>query len=242
MTKETYYFSHDYSCTNDPKIQALIGKYGAKGYGIFWRLVEMLHEDNENTIKLKPYIFEGIAFLFKEDAKLIEEIINYSVDVCELFQKGDGYIYSNRVLNNLDKRKKIKEARSRAGKKSAEIRKQNLTSVEQNATKENKVKENKVKENKEVIDFGGLLNFFNKTFGKQNRIINESVKVKYRSRIKEGYTTENIRQSIITAFKDSFHKDNGYKYCTLEYFSRSNTLDKYGFQQNKTQTKYVPTK
>lgn len=243
MKKETFYFSHDYSCTNDPKIQTLIGKYGAKGYGIFWRVVEMLHEDQENKLKLKPYIYFGIASLFNEKPEFIEEVILFAVDFCELFDKDNDCIYSNRVLNNLDKRNKIKEARSKAGKISAEIRKQKSTSVEQNLTKESKVKESKVKENKDIINYQGLLNFFNNTFSKQNRVINDSIKSKYRTRIKEGYTTENIMLSILTAKKDQFHIDSGYKYCTLEYFSRSNTLDKYGFTQDQDKKKnYIPTK
>ncbi|MBV4438680.1 DUF4373 domain-containing protein [Clostridium tyrobutyricum] len=31
--KETYYFLHDYNARNDPKIPAMISKYGAEGYG-----------------------------------------------------------------------------------------------------------------------------------------------------------------------------------------------------------------
>jgi hypothetical protein len=243
MKKETYYFSHDYSCTNDPKIQTLIGKYGASGYGIFWRVVEMLHEDQDNRIELKAYVIYGISSLFNEDPEKVKEIINFAVEVCELFEIEEGFIYSNRVLENLNKRQKIKEARSKAGKRSAEIRKQKSTSVEQNSRKESKVKESKVKENKELINYEGLLTFFNNTFSKQNRVINDSIKSKYKARLKEGYTTENIKQSILTAKKDQFHIDSGYKWCTLEYFSRSNTLDKYGFDKPQDQNKkYVPTK
>ena len=108
--KETYYFSHDYSTTNDPKIQALLGKYGARGYGIYWRIVEILHEDPTHKIQLKPYIFEAIASTLKAEVKYIKEIINYMVETCELFIKNENYIYSERVLENIDKRDKIKEA------------------------------------------------------------------------------------------------------------------------------------
>lgn len=234
--KEAYYFSHDYSTTNDPKIQALLGKYGAKGYGIYWRVVEILHEEQEHKLYLKPYIFEAIASTFKEDVALIKEIINYQVKVCELFKKKTNYIYSERVLENIAKRDKIKEVRSLAGQKSAEIRrqqkgteaKQNLTNVEQKATKESKVKE--IKGNSNIIDWDKLMLFFNHTFNKKNRVFNNSNKSKYLARIKEGYSRENISNAMIKASKDNFHKENGFKFCTLEYFSRSSTLDKYGFE------------
>lgn len=241
MKKETFYFSHDYSCINDPKIQALIGKFGAKGYGIFWRIVEMLHEDTEHKLSLKPYVLEAIASLFKEDIKTIKEVIDYSINTCELFQKENDYIYSSRVLDNLEKRNKIKKARSEAGKKSAIARsKQNLTSVKQIATKENKVNESKVKESMiNSINYNDLLIYFNAIFKKSNKVFADNLKAKYTARLKEGYTIINIRTAMSKASSDQFHKDNVYKYCTLEYFSRSATIDKFGFIHQ--QQKYVPT-
>lgn len=246
MKKEAFYFSHDYSTTNDPKIQALLGKFGSKGYGIYWRVVEILHEEQDHKLHLKPYMFEAIASTFKEDVKLINNIINYSVEVCELFIKEDNYLYSQRVLENIAKRDKIKEARSFAGKKSAQLRsknnptnvKQNPTTVEQNPTKESKGKEKKVKE---IIQWNNLLEFYNKTFNKNNRVFNDSNKAKYLARIKEGYTRENISKAMLKAKKDPFHTDNNYKFTTLEYFSRSTTLDKYGFDLVKNNP-YIPTK
>ena len=246
MKKEAFYFSHDYSTTNDPKIQALLGKFGSKGYGIYWRVVEILHEEQDHKLYLKPYMFEAIASTFKEDVELINSIIDYSVDVCELFIREENYLYSERVLENISKRDKIKEARSFAGKKSAQLRAkqiatnvdQNSTPVDQDPTKEKKGKEKKVKE---TIQWINLLEFYNKTFNKNNRVFNESNKAKYLARIKEGYTRENISKAMIKANKDPFQSDNNYKFCTLEYFSRATTLDKYGFDNIK-KSNYIPTK
>lgn len=246
MKKEAFYFSHDYSTTNDPKIQALLGKFGSKGYGIYWRVVEILHEEQDHKLYLKPYMFEAIASTFKEDVELINSIIDYSVDVCELFIREDNYLYSERVLENISKRDKIKEARSFAGKKSAQLRsKQNPTNVDQNTTpvQQDPTKESKGKEKKgkETIQWNNLLEFYNKTFNKNNRVFNESNKAKYLARIKEGYTRENISKAMIKANKDTFQADSNYKFCTLEYFSRSTTLDKYGFDNTK-KSNYIPTK
>tara|TARA_R110000764_G_scaffold36200_3_gene80899 strand:+ start:3875 stop:4603 length:729 start_codon:yes stop_codon:yes gene_type:complete len=241
MKKETYYFSHDYSCINDPKIQALIGKFGASGYGIFWRIVEMLHENSEHKIELKPYVLDAIASLFKEDVKLIKSVLDYSINICELFQKDENFIYSQRVLDNLDKRDAIKKARSEAGKRSALARsQQKLTSVKQNLTKETKGKERKLKESKSnTINYLDLLTYFNQTFKKNNRVFAEGLKSKYSARFKEGYTLNNVRLAMSNTIKDQFHRDNSFKYCTLEYFSRSATIDKFGFTAQ--QQKYIPT-
>jgi len=177
----------------------------------------------------------------------LKEIINYQVDICELFVKEDNFIYSERVFNNIYKRDKIKEVRSNAGRKSAQIRmkqnstnvEQKLTSVEQKATKERKGKEKKEKE--VIIEWDRLLEFYNKTFNKNNRVFNASNKAKYLARIKEGYLRENISKAMKKASNDEFHKESNFKYCTLEYFSRSATLDKYGFDTTKKES-YIPTK
>ena len=187
---------------------------------------------------MKPYVLEAISSLFKEDVKTIKSVIDYSINTCELFQKKEGFIYSERVLKNLEKRNKIKKARSEAGKKSAIARsQQKLTSVKQNTTKENKGNKSKLNSS---INYNDLLTFFNSIFNKNNRVFADSVKTKYSARLKEGYTIINIRTAMSKASKDQFHKDNGFKYCTLEYFSRSATIDKFGF--NTQQQKYVPTR
>ncbi|MBA7552234.1 hypothetical protein ES705_44792 [subsurface metagenome] len=50
MKKDTFYFPHDYHARMDLRIQPLIYKYGVWGYGVFWALIEILHEENENAI------------------------------------------------------------------------------------------------------------------------------------------------------------------------------------------------
>ena len=45
MSKDAYYFKHDAHARHDPKIRALINKYGLDGYGKFWVIIEMLREE-----------------------------------------------------------------------------------------------------------------------------------------------------------------------------------------------------
>jgi len=238
MKKDAYYFAHDYNTTNDPKIQSFLGIYGATGYGVFWRIIEMLHEDQNHKLPLKKYIFNAIGFQLKADPDLVLEMVEYLTDECEIFKTENQYFWSERVLNNVQKRVDISEKRSLAGKRSAELRQQKSTSVEQKPTKEIKQKEIK---QKEKIDFDALLNYFNSVFQKNCRVFSDSVKSKYRSRINDGYTPKEIAQSMDTCKNDQFHKDNNFKYCTLEYFSRAKTLDQYAYSKNKQNNKYTPT-
>ena len=76
-----------------------------------------------------------------------------------------------------------------------------------------------------TVDFDNLLKYINKTFGREFRKINNSVKDKYKARIKEGYTTDDIRSSINGCKKDAYHIETNFKYCTPDYFSRAKTID-----------------
>lgn len=153
--KDTYYFQHDYNPTSDPKVQALIGEYGAIGYGIYWRIVEMLHEDELHKLQCKKFIYIALAKQMLTSVEQVESIIKNCIDIYELFKSDDDFFWSERVMRNISKRTEISNKRSKAGKISAELRKKTTsvehksTCVEQNPTKERKVKEIKVKENKE---------------------------------------------------------------------------------------------
>lgn len=154
MAKETYYFQHDYEPTSDPKIQALLGEFGGVGYGIFWRIVEMLHSDETHKLPKKKFVYSAIAKQMSTSVEQLEAILEYMIDTCELFQQDSDFIWSERVLRNIDARDAIREKRSIAGKASAEARKKAtlvehlLTHVQQNPTKEKKGKEIKEKESK----------------------------------------------------------------------------------------------
>ncbi len=73
--KKTFYFSHDFEPTSDPKIQALISEYGGLGYGIWWRIIEMLHSDDDHKLPKKQFLFRAIAGQMKCEYILIEEFI-----------------------------------------------------------------------------------------------------------------------------------------------------------------------
>lgn len=78
------------------------------------------------------------------------------------------------------------------------------------------------------IDFEALLQYLNDTFGRKFKVVNPEVRKKYKSLFKKGYSKKDVFQSIQTCKNNSFHKDTNYQYCTPEYFSRSEIIDKYG--------------
>ena len=121
--KDAYYFPHDYDSANDPKMQTLLAEYGAVGYGVFWRLVEMLHEHKDHHLPFEKYIYISVAKPLLLEAQKVEEIIYYSIDPCRLFEADGEIFWSERVRQNIEKRKELSEQRSKAGKASAEQRK-----------------------------------------------------------------------------------------------------------------------
>lgn len=57
--------------------------------------------------------------------------------------------------------------------------------------------------------------------------LTEEVAKKWAARLKEGFTLDDVGKAVDNAMKDPFHIENGYKYLTAEFFSRSSKLDKF---------------
>jgi len=84
-----------------------------------------------------------------------------------------------------------------------------------------------------TINWDGLLNFFNETFSKNARVFETATKNKYKARLRSGYTKEDIINAMKTVKNNKHHLENNYQYCTLEFFSRSATLEKYSTKSEK---------
>ena len=144
------------------------------------------------------------------------------------------------LKRDLKKWELIREKRSEAGKISAEKRKQNSTNptsvdfVQQNLTNPTvsdsvsvSVNDSVINNKADKIDFDALILFINKTFGRSFKKASSTVKAKYNARLKDGYTKEDFKTAITNCSKNKFHIDNNFQYCTPEYFSRSEVIDKY---------------
>jgi uncharacterized phage protein (TIGR02220 family) len=124
------------------------------------------------------------------------------------------------------------EGYSKAGKASAEAKRLAKEQLQQGSTTLNDV-EKKKEEKKEVkatpaheIDFDKLLDYINKSFNREFKLINDATRKKFKARLKEGYTNADIKNCIDTLVK-THHKENGYQYCTPEFISRPDTMTKY---------------
>jgi len=137
MAKKPNYFPHDHFSRGDEKIINLLKSEDWQGYGIYWAIIEKLHEAG-GWLQDNP---ESLAFDMRTQCERITNVLhNY-----DLFVFDDGKFSSNRVLDNIE----LIKQKSEKAQKSASIRWKNAnamqTQCDSNAIKESKV--NKRKEN-----------------------------------------------------------------------------------------------
>jgi len=126
-----YYFSHDINAIQDVKIQYLLAKFGGVAYALWWRVIEMLHEAEENKLPHKEYYYLALENQLKVDKDIVKDFIRCCIDEVELFRCDGNYFWSERVYENVNKMNETKQKQSEAGKISASKRKQTSTDVEQ---------------------------------------------------------------------------------------------------------------
>lgn len=96
-----------------------------------------------------------------------------------------------------------------------------------------KLNAKEVKKSTAEIDWDKLRAYFNKVFKKSARIISDDAKKKFRQRLKDGYTKDDIQKVIDNCSNDNHHKDNDYKYVTFEFLSRPAIFERYAAMEHK---------
>lgn len=155
MAKE--WFQHDYGTRNKKKLAVLIHEEGARGYGLFWIIVEMLYEAGSKKLELDGYTYMAIKKESGEDVGYIQEFIKKCLEVYKVFKKVGRLNFSTiRVIENDKHRKEISKKNSASGRKGGESRSNNLAVAKRNnsSAKEivadkSRVEESKVEEKRE---------------------------------------------------------------------------------------------
>ena len=140
MSKDTFYFSHDYNVRADEKIKILIRRHGMIGYGVYWAIIEDLY-NNANALRLDC---EGIAYDLRVDISLVKSVINDF----KLFEIDGDFFHSNSVSRRLIERNSKSENARKSALKRWSKKNDNANALplhcEGNAIKERKG--NKIKE------------------------------------------------------------------------------------------------
>jgi hypothetical protein len=202
MSKDTFYFSHDYNARNDIKIKKLIAKHNYNGYGLFWAIIEDLY-NNANAL---PLDYECIAFDLRADIEILKSIINDF----DLFVIKDGSFGSLSVERRLEQRNnKSLKARQSANKRwnnTKDDANALQTHYDSNAIKERKGKENKEKEIKDITALPKF-SFYHSliTYGGNENLVSDWLKVR---KTKKATNTETAYKKFINQVEKSGHSIN----------------------------------
>lgn len=117
MSKDTFWFRHDYDAADDEKTMILIEQLGLEGYGIYWVLIEKLRarEDYKMPFSIVPSLARRYM---TTPEKMKTVIMNYG-----LFQYDDeGFFYSESLIRRMECYLELKEKQALKAKKAAEKR------------------------------------------------------------------------------------------------------------------------
>ena len=161
------YFPHECDASSDPKTSRIIRELGMEGYGVFWRLLEILYRQEG---RMAPD-YDQLSY----DIRVEPEKIKRVVEGYGLFQIDEqGKICSEAVDKRLLIIRQTSEARSHAGTLGGYAKAKNLANAKQMPGKplasawqtsgkplanSGNIKENKIKENK-IKKEGGLFEAF----------------------------------------------------------------------------------
>ena len=229
MSKDTFYFSHDYNARNDQKVKKLMSKHGYLGYGIFWAIVEDLY-NNANSLHLD---YDSIAFDLRTTTELVESIINDF----ELFVINGDTFGSLSIQKRLDER----DLKSKKARESARYRwdkeKDDADALQPesdaNAIKERKGKESKgnnsIKEDSIVAKIAALKlkDLFNAEHGTQTRIVSDKTIRQLKALIEAGYTVENVIEASKELKKEKWLAERNFKELNIEFITRPDKMEKY---------------
>lgn len=111
MTKETFWFRHDYDAADDDKTMLLIEQLGLEGYGIYWILIEKLR--GRKDYKMPFSVVPSLARRYMTTPEKMKTVImQYG-----LFEyDDDGFFYSVSLIERMTALEDLKNKRSIAGK------------------------------------------------------------------------------------------------------------------------------
>lgn len=120
--KDSYYFPHDANTRNDPKIMALLSKYGVLGYGRFWIVLEMLRDQKDYQLRRHGWIVSALALAMQCSEEEAEEFVEDCIVKFELFICDGEVFWSESLIRRMEIKDDKKKKRAEAGQRGAVAR------------------------------------------------------------------------------------------------------------------------
>ncbi len=144
--KSSFYFKHDLDARGDDKMRSMMMKHGARGYGIYWLIVEDLYRSKGRITR----DYAAMAWAYHEPQQEIKSV----AEDFGLFYDTHGKIACHRADRDLESRREASEKASIAGRASASQRALNSrsTQVNQERTGEERKGEDKTTATPSAVD------------------------------------------------------------------------------------------
>jgi len=114
--KDEVWFKHDKNARRDPKVQALRAKYGPEGYGIYFMLIEVMAEQAGYKLQKFPLMVAGLSVDLGIKEELLEKILCFITNECELFKQDDTHIWSESLLRRMSAYDDTRKKRAESGR------------------------------------------------------------------------------------------------------------------------------
>lgn len=118
-----HWFKHDSTSLTDQKILGLRFKFGMEGYGIFWAIMETMHQDPTGYINREA--IGGLSIAYGVDNTKLNELVDFCLKIGLLLECEHGNIYNKRMQIQ----KSELADYSSQGRKGAEIRWKNRGAI-----------------------------------------------------------------------------------------------------------------
>lgn len=113
------WFKHDSDANRDAKLEKVLMRYGAEGYGLYWLCLELIAApiDKSNLSFELEHDSEILAYRLKMDSLKVEEIMRYFVSL-DLFETSEStqritcLKLASRIENSIVKNPQLKEIQS----------------------------------------------------------------------------------------------------------------------------------
>ena len=107
---QKHWFKHDFYTCNDQKMQRLDFKFPIVGYGIFFKVIELLYQNNGKL----EYDLDFISSIIRYDKDVINSVLNDF----DLFTIEDEVLSNKRVLESIKEiTEKSEKARASANRR-----------------------------------------------------------------------------------------------------------------------------
>jgi hypothetical protein len=146
--KDAYWFRHDSNATTDPKMMTLLRAHGWAGYGMFWRVVELMR-DTEGY-KLERSRIQDAAYAMRADElpQVVETCCSIGLFVCD-----ETHIWSARLCRDMEGRDAQREAGRAATQKRWDEHRKLIGTYKQATTRTRQDRTGQDKDKKERAPF-----------------------------------------------------------------------------------------